>query len=72
MSESDSDRGLDLIHNIDEALARNPALTSKQLEDVRRLRAELRELCRSGKMEAAQRCEQLALAIIREGAPVSE
>ena len=72
MPESDADSGRQLIRNIDEALAQNPALTPKQFEDVRRLRAELQELCRSGKLDEARRCEELALNIIREGAPASE
>jgi hypothetical protein len=63
---------LQLVRNVDEALARNPALTKEQSEDVRRLRADLQDLCRAGKMDEARRCEELALTIIREGAPAPE
>lgn len=72
MAESVSDRSAQFVRNIDEALAQNPALTEKQLEDVRRLRTELQDLCQAGKVDEADRCEKLALMIIREGAPVPE
>lgn len=72
MPERKSDEVQRLIRNIDEALALNPALTPKQFQDVRRLRGELQDLCRCGRMEEARQCEELALKIIREGAPASE
>ncbi len=72
MSESGSDQAAQLVLNIDEALAKKPALTDNQLEDVRRLRAEIKGLCKAGKVEEAGRCEELALQIIRRGAPVPE
>ena len=72
MSPNDGTRWPQLLRNIDEALAQNPVLTPEQLEDVRRLRAELQDLSRSGRTDEARRCEALALDIIREGAPVSE
>ncbi|MGF1610150.1 MAG: hypothetical protein ACFCUQ_12195 [Kiloniellales bacterium] len=72
MAETNSDRSQQLLQSIDEALARFPALTEQQLEDVRRLRAELQDHCRSGRLDEAKACEKLALTIIREGAPVPE
>lgn len=72
MAHSESDNGPRLVRNVDEALAQNPALTPEQFEDVRHLRSELQELCRHGKMDEAKRCEEMALSIIREGAPASE
>ena len=61
-----------LVRNVDEALARNPALTPRQFQDVRRLRGELQDLCRCGKWSEAKECEELALRIIREGGPATE
>ena len=72
MAQSESDFRQRLVGNVDEALAQNPALTPDQFDDVRQLRMELQELCRRGRMDKAKRCEEMALAIIREGAPVSE
>lgn len=72
MSDRRTIRSQELVRNIDEALAQNPALTEKQLDDVRRLRDQLQNLCRSGKVDEAERCERLALMIIREGAPMTE
>jgi len=72
MAQSESDFRQRLVRNVDDALARNPALTPEQFEDVRQLRVEIQELCRRGKMDKAKRCEQMALAIIREGAPTGE
>ena len=72
MTEKDPNQLERLIRNVDEALARNPALTPEQFEDVKRLRAELQEACRTGRTEEAKQCEQLAIMIIREGAPASE
>lgn len=68
----DTGREREMIRNLDEALAENPALTPQQFEDVRRLRAQVQGLCRSGKMDEAQDCQELAINIIREGAPASE
>lgn len=50
----------------------HPALTEQQLADVRRLRSELQDHVRSGRMDEAKECEKLALTIIQEGAPVPE
>ena len=61
-----------LVQEIDDALGQSPALTDSQLDDVRRLRAELQEHCRSGEMERARQCRKLALKVIRSGAPVPE
>jgi hypothetical protein len=72
MAQSESDFRQQLVRNVDDALAQNPALTPEQFEDVRQLRGELQELCRSGRLDKAKRCEEMALAIIREDAPVSE
>lgn len=62
----------DMIRRIDEALVSNPALTGEQMADVRRLRTELIVSHKAGRMEEAQRCEALALALIKEGAPAPE
>lgn len=72
MAQSQSDFGQRLIRSVDEALTQNPALTPKQFADVRRLRAEIQALCRRAKMDEAKRCAEMALTIVREGAPVSE
>lgn len=72
MAQSESDFRQRLVRNVDEALAQNPALTAEQFEDVKQLRGELQELCRRGSMDKAKRCEEMALAIIRGGAPASE
>lgn len=72
MSESHEKRAEQLIDNIDKALAHSPALTNGQLQAVRRMRAEIPELCRAGKLDEARRSEELALNIIRAGAPARE
>jgi hypothetical protein len=72
MDESESDDETRLVRNVDEALAQNPALTPEQLEDVRHWRSDLQKFCRRGRTDEAKRCEEVALSIIREGAPVSD
>jgi len=61
-----------LVAEIDEALAQTPALTGQQLDDVRRLRREVEAHCRSRDVERARHCRELALKLIRSGAPVPE
>lgn len=72
MSESHEERAERLIGNIDEALAHSPLPTNGQLQAVRRMRDEIPQLCRAGKFDEALRSEQLALNIIRAGAPARE
>ena len=72
MPADNGNRPQQLLQSIDEALAQYPALTDPQLEDVRRLRAELQAHCQSGRMDEAKACEKLALKIIQQGAPVPE
>lgn len=72
MSGNETHQAAQLVRNIDAALAQNPALAEKQLEDIKHLRAELHRLCQAGNVEEVDKCEKLALKIIRQGAPVPE
>lgn len=72
MARETLQHGERLVAEIDEALAKCPALTEQQLEDVGKLRTRLLQLCRTGDIAEAKRCQELALAAIRSGAPASE
>lgn len=72
MSETNKTEAERLVRNLDDALAVNPAITSQQFDDVQQLSRQMQDLCRAGKLEEAKRCEELALMIVREGAPASD
>lgn len=64
--------GEELVIEIDEALGKCPALTEQQLEDIESMRTRLLKRSRAGDLAEAKRCQELALAMIRSGAPASE
>jgi hypothetical protein len=72
MPIDNAQRGDELVIEIDEALAKCPALTKQQLDDVGSMRTRLMKLSRTGDLAEAKRCQELALAMIRSGAPASE
>jgi len=69
LNKTEADR---LVGNLDNALALNPAITEQQFDDVQKLRRELQDHCRAGRLDEAKRCEELALMVIREGAPAAD
>jgi len=72
MNDTPSELIAEITEAIDHALATPPALTEAQYEDVKRLRAEAIEHCHAGRAEEARACAELALNILREGAPSQE
>ncbi len=72
MSKQSLEQCQAFMDQIDEALEDNPALTEEQVADVEGLREKIESLCRAGKEEEAQQCCELAMNIIKSGAPVPE
>lgn len=72
MTQDSLQRARELTETIDDALKGSPALTDQLIGDVKRLRAEVRDLCRQGREDDAVHCVELAINIIKTGAPVPE